>query len=518
MTRIKDLLLIDTDSSRTQKVKNHLPQHWNTTHTESIPTTATQFEALNIESKINVIVLTDSLIQNNTSNVQTLYTKLTDITHPPSTIFYGESFTPQMYKHAYENNIAEIITHNQPITTDSLSTLHDKLAVESGVTPLTLQDTTFSVAQSLMSAADDELETKIDWALESLGDALGAAQCIIYRCSSTSQTIVKQYAWEDIDTYAAELNQHCEHVSVIGNESIPESQFPGYNDVLTSFSPVCYNEHCDRITEEFTREKGTFLAIPIVIDWELHSIFVVRTAVPQYWTDEVQVQLESIAELIIHTTRRRTQRQELQRQNQQLEQFNSVISHDLQNPLSVAKGYVQLSRDTGEIEHLDTAADAITRMEDMINELLSLARQGEEIGETEMASLTNILKQANKHVTTPNGQVTFSEISDDYMVECDPSRLRELFENLFRNAVDHGGENVTVTVTVTDDDEIIVADDGPGIPPEKREEIFEHGYTDNDGTGFGLAIVNRIVSAHGWDIKVEESDTGGAAFHIITEL
>jgi K+-sensing histidine kinase KdpD len=450
--------------------------------------------------------------------MQVLLTELTDLTHPPSVIFYGESFTLETYKHAYENDVAEVITHNNPLETESLSTLQNKLAVESGVTPLTLQNTTFSVAQSLMSAADDELDTKIDWALESLGEALGAAQCIIYDCSSPSQNIVKQYAWENTDKYAAELNQQCKQVSVIGNDSIPESQFPGYDDVLTTFNPVCYNEHCDEITKEFTRQKGTFLAIPIVIDWELHSIFVIRTAVPQYWTDEVQIQLESIAELIIHTTRRRMQRQELQRQNQQLEQFNSVISHDLQNPLSVAKGYVQLTIDTEELHHLDTAADAIIRMEDMINELLSLARQGEEIGDTEMVQLTNVLTQAEKHVTVPNGQITYSEISDEYMIECDPSRLRELFENLFRNAVDHAGDNVLVTVSVTSDDEIIVADNGPGIPPEKREQIFEHGYTDNDGTGFGLAIVNRIVSAHGWDIKVTESDTGGAAFHIITNI
>lgn len=518
MTRIKRLLLIDTDSSRTQEIKNHLPQYWNVIRTESIPTTTTQIDNLNIESEINIITLTDSIIQDNTSNMQTLFTKLTDLTHAPSIIFYGESFTPQIYKHAYENDVAEIVTHNDPITSNSLSILQNKLATESAVTPLTLQNTTFSVAQSLMSAADDELDTKIDWALESLGEALGAAQCIIYDCSSSSQNIVKQHAWEDTDNYAAELNENCDHVSVIGDESILESQFPGYNDVLTSFAPVCYNEHCDKITEEFTREKGTFLAIPIVIDWKLHSIFTIRTPVPHYWTDEVQIQLESIAELIIHTTRRRKQRQELQRQNQQLEQFNSVISHDLQNPLSVAKGYVQLTRDTGEIEHLDTAADAITRMEDMINELLSLARQGEEIGDTEMTKLINIIKQAEKHVTIPNGQVNFSEIPEEYMIDCDPSRLRELFENLFRNAVDHGGDNVTVTVSVTNNDEIIVADNGPGIPPEKRDQIFEHGYTDNDGTGFGLAIVNRIVSAHGWDINVTESTTGGAAFHIITNI
>jgi signal transduction histidine kinase len=60
-----------------------------------------------------------------------------------------------------------------------------------------------------------------------------------------------------------------------------------------------------------------------------------------------------------------------------------------------------------------------------------------------------------------------------------------------------------------------VADDGPGIPPERRDLVFEHGFTDSpDGTGFGLAIVRSIVEAHGWTVSVTESETGGARFEV----
>ena len=97
----------------------------------------------------------------------------------------------------------------------------------------------------------------------------------------------------------------------------------------------------------------------------------------------------------------------------------------------------------------------------------------------------------------------------------DERRLQRLFENLYRNAVEHGGEDVTVTVGDIDGEGFFVADDGPGIPPDERDRVFQSGYSgDEDGTGFGLAIVERIVEAHGWAIHVTESDTGGARFEI----
>jgi len=75
---------------------------------------------------------------------------------------------------------------------------------------------------------------------------------------------------------------------------------------------------------------------------------------------------------------------------------------------------------------------------------------------------------------------------------------------------------VTVRVdTLADEAGFYVADDGPGIPPDDRERIFDHGYsTAAEGTGFGLAIVQQVVRAHGWTITVTESADGGARFEI----
>jgi signal transduction histidine kinase len=97
----------------------------------------------------------------------------------------------------------------------------------------------------------------------------------------------------------------------------------------------------------------------------------------------------------------------------------------------------------------------------------------------------------------------------------DPDRLVQVFENLLQNSVDHGGEGVTVRMGPLEDG-FYVEDDGPGIPEGSREHVFEHGYTTRgDGMGYGLSVVRSVVGAHGWDIRVSDSEGGGARFEII---
>lgn len=102
----------------------------------------------------------------------------------------------------------------------------------------------------------------------------------------------------------------------------------------------------------------------------------------------------------------------------------------------------------------------------------------------------------------------------DRTIRADEGRLRQLFENLIRNAVEHGGDDITVTVGELDTG-FYVEDTGPGIPVDEREDVFEAGYsTQEDGTGFGLRIVERMIDAHDWKIHVTEGSEGGARFEI----
>ncbi len=202
---------------------------------------------------------------------------------------------------------------------------------------------------------------------------------------------------------------------------------------------------------------------------------------------------------------------ETQRQNERLEEFASIVSHGLRNPLQVADGRLELVRDECASAHIDNVAQALDRMNALIEDLLTLAREGQQVDETESVRLANATTNSWQMVDT--AQATL-ETDTTQTVEADRSRLQELFENLYRNAIEHGGDGVTVSVGAMDDG-FYIADTGSGIPESEREDVFEAGYSTNeDGTGFGLRIVKQITDAHGWEITVTESEQGGARFEI----
>jgi signal transduction histidine kinase len=89
---------------------------------------------------------------------------------------------------------------------------------------------------------------------------------------------------------------------------------------------------------------------------------------------------------------------------------------------------------------------------------------------------------------------------------------------LFRNSVEHGGSAVTVTVgSLSDESGFYVEDDGPGVPPDTQDHVFENGYTTQEtGIGFGLSIVRTIFEAHDWAVSLTEGTEGGARFEIRT--
>ncbi|MFD1600295.1 PAS domain S-box protein [Halobellus rarus] len=235
----------------------------------------------------------------------------------------------------------------------------------------------------------------------------------------------------------------------------------------------------------------------------------------RFWQTKIApvVTDDEIARLVGVTrnvTERVERERQLRRQNERLDEFASVISHDLRNPLNVAQGRATLLAEQAESEHLDPLLQALDRMEAIVADTLTLARQGDTISETESISLTDLVGKCWATVDTDDATI---EIIDEMTVQGDPDRLRHVFENLFRNAVEHGGSDVTVRVGRHGEQGIYVEDDGPGIPADKREEVFEPGHSSaRGGTGFGLTIVKRIVEAHGWEMSVTDGTDGGARF------
>ena len=204
---------------------------------------------------------------------------------------------------------------------------------------------------------------------------------------------------------------------------------------------------------------------------------------------------------------------ELEKQRNRLDEFASVLAHDLRGPLSVADGYRELVAVDVDDERLAEIGKAHDRMDELIDDVLSLAREGERDVDTRTVSITDVARSAQSAVELPD-DVTV-EFEGDATVEADPSRLRRVFENCFRNAVEHGGSTTTIRVAVLEDG-FAIADDGDGVPADARDDLFEYGVSDGDGTGIGLAVVREIVAAHDWSVRCTESDAGGARFEVTT--
>jgi len=228
-------------------------------------------------------------------------------------------------------------------------------------------------------------------------------------------------------------------------------------------------------------------------------------------------------------TERKRREKVRKRKNERLEQFAGIVSHDLRNPLNVATARLDLARreTDAEIEHLGDVDESLQRMESIIDETLTLARHGQTVADPEPVDLASLAERSWAGVDTAERSPV---IDDSRRIEADPERLRRVFENLFRNAVEHGSttprshapedalehgsDGITVRVGTLPEG-FYVEDDGPGIDPSIRDELFDPGVTTApDGTGVGLTIVSDVLAAHGWEIAATDGADGGARFEI----
>ena len=199
--------------------------------------------------------------------------------------------------------------------------------------------------------------------------------------------------------------------------------------------------------------------------------------------------------------------------DERLETIGSILSHDLSSPLTVARAYLDEAMDSGDLDDLEKVRLAIDRVDEITSGLEAFARTGRAVDELHDVELD---VAAEDCWTLVDAEAATLVTADTEVILADEQRLRQLLDNLFSNAVQHAGPDATVRVGTLDDRTgFFVEDDGPGIPEEERERVFEHGYSGSDEhSGFGLGIVRGIVEAHGWDVDVGESEAGGARFEV----
>ncbi|MFB6228157.1 MAG: PAS domain S-box protein [Halobacteriales archaeon] len=320
-----------------------------------------------------------------------------------------------------------------------------------------------------------------------------------------------------------------------GQEFVPRAVSDGARDLFSDLSTIprdgsLAGQVYDTGEPVFTADvrdhpavanPGTPVRSEIVLPVGDHGVFIAAATEPGVFNDadeDLALVLTSNLEHALDGVKReqqlRQRERELELENDRLEDVTSIISHDLRNPLNVIEGHLELARENCDCasEHdFETMSAALDRSFDIIEDVLTLTKQGGSIEETEVVGLATLADNCWRNVDTSEATI---RIDGDVRFEADPDRFRHVLENLFRNAIDHGGDDVTIHVGNLEDG-FFVADDGPGIPPEERDTVFEPGYTTREsGTGFGLHIVDRIVDVHGWEIGVTEAAEGGARFEI----
>ncbi|AUV80768.1 two-component system sensor histidine kinase/response regulator [Salinigranum rubrum] len=264
-----------------------------------------------------------------------------------------------------------------------------------------------------------------------------------------------------------------------------------------------------------------YLGAPVFVDDEVYGTFCLYGTAPrpEEFSEWEVTLVDLMSRWVSYELQRRSTRERLKRQNETLERFTSMVSHDLRSPLNVVSGSLDLAERTGDPEHFERCQQAVDRMDSLVVDLLSLARAGMELREVTDVGLGTLARQCWQ--TVPSSRATLQ--AETRAVVCaDETRLRQLLENLFQNSVEHcvreetgdrtDGEHVTITVGDLDGG-FFVEDDGRGIPPEERDRVFESGYSSRrEGTGFGLDIVRRVADVHGWEVTLTESAEGGARF------
>lgn len=216
---------------------------------------------------------------------------------------------------------------------------------------------------------------------------------------------------------------------------------------------------------------------------------------------------------------------QLERERERLEFLNRILRHELLNGLNVVDARAQLLSDYVNppgTDHLQTVQSRVREMMDLVETLRSFMKIfGSESADLEPRNLDSLLADEVSKAETFLGEAEFSyEGTEEPVIVEAGDLLPEVFQNLLRNAVQHNDQDTpSVEVSIEADPEtaiVRVADNGPGVPPEKAEQVFEKGERGfaSQGTGFGLYIAREIIESHGGEITVEANEPRGAVFSV----
>lgn len=395
----------------------------------------------------------------------------------------------------------------------------------------------------LINADRADLDAAIDAILRRVGEARGIDRILLYRYDWVAGTVSTTHAW---------CSPGVRHL----RDEFPQVPLAAYHEVASSHRRDGFVTVPDRdllpVDSRLRRlliDDGVQATIsrPLMDGDEcLGAIAFETVAVPQLWSAEDRRLLQVLSSLLVNVEHRRRYEavakalQELTGAYEALERFTGTVSHDLRSPLASVRGFLDLARSdkvSGPFadELLIRAIGTVDRLVAMNDRLLADARRGGLVTRREPVDLDQVvgvaLEQLSARIDARDAVV---EVGDLPVLQGDAAQLLQLFQNLIGNAIEHAPADRRPHVWVSarrtrDHVELVVADDGAGIPADERDMALRPSDTvppDSSGpdpqpagelasgrpaNGLGLAICERIARAHGGTLWLFEAAQGGLA-------
>jgi K+-sensing histidine kinase KdpD len=270
-------------------------------------------------------------------------------------------------------------------------------------------------------------------------------------------------------------------------------------------------------------ETHSYLAVPLVCLGETIGVLQIDSKEKDAFDDDDVTLLEGLAAQVagvIESARRFAMVMELERLKSD---FISRVSHELRTPITIIDGFVLTMLDHGDNLDADTRRDmlkrcrtASARLSRLIEELITLARLETGVIQAQAADtkMKKLVDDVARAASDPSAVRT--EVPDDLVMSLDPELTRRALGFLVDNAVKYGNE---ASIVITDDDAIEVLDNGPGIPADVKESIFElftrgRATTDIPGLGLGLPMARTLVAAMGGEMTIADRPGGGTVVRI----
>jgi signal transduction histidine kinase len=241
--------------------------------------------------------------------------------------------------------------------------------------------------------------------------------------------------------------------------------------------------------------------------------------------DEVSPAL--LQRTIQYAIERARRQRELRRRNQELAVLNRIVRHDIRNDVSVFIGWGDALEDyvePGGEEYLSRmldAADHITQLTETVGDFLNVLESHQD-AELRSYDPVRVLRAEIEKARSAHGEAEFTvegSLPDEVAVEA-TEMLPSVFRNLLNNAVMHNDKEtpkVRISLEVTSDTvQVAVADNGPGVPEGRREEVFGRGQMglESPGSGIGLYLVDTLVDMFGGEVRIDDNEPEGSVFRV----